>query len=173
MEALSEWLVSDFPDTLKLARELGPIFVALIAAAIAYLIQWRQWKTAERQRQIALEKLKFDLYEKRFDIYLATRDFLASVVREANLDEMALREYAIKTWHSRFLFNESTVTYLENLRHTSVRIGAFKRSYEQNLKNPDRSKMIDENTKDLIWISDQLGKLEQAFLPYLDFSRLK
>jgi hypothetical protein len=173
LEWLSNWLVSDYSKTLQLIRELGPIVVALIAAFIASIIQYRQWKTADMQREIAKNKISLDLYDRRFAVYVATREFLASVIGPADLNHNDHRKYVREIWHARFLFDAEFVRYLDGLRMTAVSIGTYKATYEENLKNPDRGKLIDQNQSDLTRIHDEMQNLEIRFLPYLDFSHLR
>jgi hypothetical protein len=61
--------MSELPYCVQLVQALGPTVVAVIAAFIAGYIAWRQWRTAH-------DKLSLDLFEKRFAVYEATKNFL-------------------------------------------------------------------------------------------------
>jgi hypothetical protein len=49
------------PMWLEIIKDVGPLFVALIAAAIASAIQYRQWRTAN-------DKIRLDLFDRRLSI---------------------------------------------------------------------------------------------------------
>lgn len=53
---------------IRLFTALGQTLVPLAVGAIAALIAWRQWKTAEQQAKTARSRLRFDLYERRLNL---------------------------------------------------------------------------------------------------------
>jgi hypothetical protein len=74
------------------------IIVPLIAAFAAY-IAWQQWKTAEKKRNQ-------DLFDKRFPVFIAARDFLGDIQAHGKPSRKAIRAYVIGTSGSQFLFDD-------------------------------------------------------------------
>lgn len=69
MEGLAKDIVDKYPSTMQLLKVPGPPSVAMVAAlvalgaaVIASIIQFIQWRTAS-------EKLRFDLFQKRIEVY--------------------------------------------------------------------------------------------------------
>lgn len=62
---------------LQYTQVIGTLIIALIAAAIAGMIQWRQSQIAKGALQTAEKKLRLDLYDKRFAIFEAATDLIA------------------------------------------------------------------------------------------------
>jgi hypothetical protein len=54
----------------------GPIATVIAAAVAAFFIR-RQWQTAQRQADTALDQLRYNLFEKRYAIYTAARQAIA------------------------------------------------------------------------------------------------
>jgi len=65
---------SQLPTCVLYVQALGPTIIALAASGIAGYIAFRQWLTARN-------RLKLDLFDKRFAIYQAMRDFLGGIMR--------------------------------------------------------------------------------------------
>jgi hypothetical protein len=70
------------------SRPSTPI-VATVAATIAGLIGYRQWRTAQN-------KLKLDLFERRLAVHTAAMRFLSHIMTEANVGDRELHCRA--TW---------------------------------------------------------------------------
>ncbi len=63
---------SSLPLWVQYFQALGPTLVAVVLAYIAAAIQFRKWRTA-------YDKLRLELFERRFKIYDETREFLITV----------------------------------------------------------------------------------------------
>src|SRR5271165_3612974 len=74
-------LIKDF------ASPVVTLITAFIAAGITIAFAFTQANIARSQRDIALDKLKFDLFEKRYTIYAATKQLLEHVVLIHDLDK--------------------------------------------------------------------------------------
>jgi hypothetical protein len=88
----------------------GPV-VTLIAAgaatSITYVINRNQVRIAQSQRDIALDRLKFDLHTKRYEIYEAAKTLLEHVALVNDIkksDPSKVRTLYIKLDEARFYF---------------------------------------------------------------------
>jgi hypothetical protein len=86
------------PHWLTYVTVFGTLFVALVAAAIAGFFAWRQWWTAR-------DRLKFDLFEKRYPVYEATRDVLFIWSMRNNVSREDLGKFVNGIKGSRWLFS--------------------------------------------------------------------
>ena len=158
---LCGWFV---PDTLSFELVKGlPVFVATLAiGGLAALIAWRQWKVAQA-------KLKLDLFEKRYVIFLATWGELSHVVnsdisfqRSGELDN--LRPQA------QFLFGDEIFTYLTVISKNEIQVGiiAAKSRSNGNIMPPED---IANYLELMTWFFQEASEgCRVKFARYLDFS---
>src|SRR5208282_4349068 len=101
---------------LRLAVPVATVLVAAFVAAIT----WHQWR-------INREKLRLDLYQRRFEIYLRVLDFHMALWQqdEPKLDVLHVT-FMKAFWESKFLFPSESGIYdfLDeyNLRTSRVRV---------------------------------------------------
>src|SRR5437879_8017211 len=137
----------------------------VVACAVAY-VAWQQ-------RQIALHKLRLDLFDRRYKVYEATRKFLSIILREARFEETQLFEFYAGTSDAEFLFDSAVVAYLEQLRKRAVHMRTAQRVYEHMPVGDERSRHVQAEHDDLVWLTDQLTAMSKVFSPYLAFSHVK
>jgi len=156
---MNPYLISWANTTLGLAV---PVLTVLIGASVA-LIACYQWKTNR-------EKLRLDLYQRRFEIYLRVLDFHFAIWQqdEPKLDLLHV-PFMKAFWESKFLFPEKSGIYdfLDdyNLRTSRVRVYRSQIPPRSDLTPEERAQLI----KDEIWIKDCIGILEEKLGPYLNF----
>lgn len=83
---------------------LNSVLTPLIAIIVAY-IAWRQWETAK-------EKIKLDLFDRRFSVYNAVRECLLLSVTRAELSSDEKYNYSVGVLGSKWLFNDAIFNYL-------------------------------------------------------------
>jgi hypothetical protein len=93
-------------------KAVGPIAIAL---AVFFVTVWfYRW-----QKRLATEKLRHDLYERRFAIYVAFRDLLLALPDLAKSDDeikAACRKASIARFEALFLLDDPKIqAYLEDL----------------------------------------------------------
>lgn len=99
----------------------GPVatsFAAITAAIVTATFAYRQWKTSHIQAEIALDKLKFDVYEDRMKVLEATRSLvrLAMNVRPSDMPDLAeMQKQRRIIEDGRFLFSTSIRKHLTRL----------------------------------------------------------
>jgi hypothetical protein len=71
---------------------------------------------AGRQMVIAQQRLEHDvfyrLFDMRFEVYKATREFLAQGFRDEGISEKDIQLYRLRTLEAKFLFDDETAKYL-------------------------------------------------------------
>lgn len=70
------------------------------------IIAYRQWRTAQK-------KLKLDLFEKRFAVYDAARNFIASVMTSGKAKDEEMYKFLAGTRETKWLLNDNIATYFD------------------------------------------------------------
>jgi hypothetical protein len=76
---------------------------------------------AESQRDIALDKLKFDLFEKRYAIYSAAKRAIFEIVKMDRSRDEVIRENIEVTTESIFFFRAESVAAFESIKTRAYR----------------------------------------------------
>lgn len=142
--------------TTYLAALLTPT-IAVLGAFIAY----RQWLTAQN-------KLKLDLFDRRFAIYDAARILIASVMTKgkANNEELCTFESGIRS--ARWLLNKDIETYFENeLRRKAVELLTLDNELQGLPAGDQRDKNVRKQSELRKGILDQYNVLDRHFEKYL------
>jgi hypothetical protein len=104
------------------------------------------------QVRIAREKLRYDLYDRRFSVYMAFHELLVAVVEKDNVDA-ELRK-AIAAWaHSPFLLDAKLVDYLVGLHKEAFRIA----------EQPKLIRDLGSTTVESVQLAAKLGSDKLAF----------
>jgi len=148
---------------IELLNSLLTPLIAIIAIYIAY----RQYRNDNT-------RLKFELYEKRLEVYKKLQTFITQVIREGtNIDIGIIHKFHEETFVSSFLFNRNIQEYLEKIYKKSVYMWQLnKKLYPSNgiaglTVGEERSKVCEEETNILLWITDQADESIQIFKEYL------
>jgi hypothetical protein len=154
--------MSDLPYYARYIQAIGPAFVSLIigltAAIVTGLIQYRQWRTSA-------DKLKFDLFEKRFAVYQAALNLSSALMSGSENDFNKARvDFQYPLEMSKFLFSIDLYNYLRDFWRRAV-----------NVKNGLDSKDLVErrNAVDRLKQEFSLSEIDSKFAPYLNLSGVK
>src|SRR5689334_7588384 len=93
---------------------ISPLLTTLIAAFVAY-VAWQQYKTAKT-------KLKLDLFDRRYKVWQTLQDFLGTIIRDADMNDDALRKFVVGTGDAEFLFKDEVPDYLHEVRERAVNL---------------------------------------------------
>lgn len=128
------------------------------------------------QVRIAREKLRHDLYDRRFAIYMAFHELLTAVTEKDDVDAELRKANAARA-HSPFLLNAEVGSFLERLHARGFQIHATADLVRKNLL--DRSATLDLADKlgsDKLEFANKVPDLVREFEPFLklrDFSKNK
>lgn len=108
-------------DILKdFASPIVTFFAAIVAGLITITFARTQTRIAESQRDIALDKLKFDLFQKRYEIYEAAKqllEYVPFITDLAKSDTNKIRALYVKMDEARFYFPPDICGFLNTI-HT-------------------------------------------------------
>ena len=150
---------------------LTPICVALFAA----LIGWRQ-------SSFTKEKLRLDLYNKRFDVYEKTLFFYQAITMydgsRSEDFQAQLRDFSKAMKESQFLFDEGSGIYatLSRLHADSFKVIGFKEGAGKEVFDSGDhvafSKMHTDMQDVLTSFAFRIDSIEKAIAPYLNFHKI-
>jgi hypothetical protein len=140
---------------------LDTLLLLVIASSTAY-IAYHYFMTKQAQ----VDAARFD---NRLRLYRDVVQFLSVLSRDGDFSRQALQEFRFRIQESVFLFDQTIADYLEKLHNQASRL----RMTNEQLKSmslpigDERDRVTVENSKQLIWLADQLPQLNKLFEPYL------
>ena len=144
---------------------LGPVATLIVGCAVAF-IAWQQSK-------VARNKLRLDLFDRRYKVYDATRKFLAMIVRDATFSDSQLVEFVAGTSDAEFLFGSAVVDYLAQIRKRALEMRTHRKVYEHMPVGHEHSRHVQTESDQLLWLSEQITAMTKTFTPYLGFSHIQ
>jgi hypothetical protein len=135
--------------------------LALPAIAIAGICFTRQ------QVIIARTKLRYDLFDKRYAVYVAAWDFLGHIFRHGGITLDALSEYTVGIVDSHFLLDDSVRDYLMEIRNRAAAHQALKETGAWEPVGPDKTELVTKARKEIQWLIGQTDVLAEKFKPFL------
>ncbi len=142
----------------KVGSAIGMLIVAVIVAYIAFM----QYKTNR-------DRLRLELYEKRFSIYEGLKELLDKITIMVDVTDEDLREFIKKTNEVEFLFEEDIVQYLIEVRKKGTKLYSFNCQLKRGETPPPWPKDPDEIIEIKNWLQDQLKESKNKFSKYLKF----
>ena len=140
---------------------IGTPVVAMLAAIIAGLITWGQWKTAR-------DRLKLDLFDKRLVIYQVARDFLASVMTSGKVNEKELFKFSMAMREAKWLLNADVAQYLnETLRNKAIYLQVLDQELPTISPGAERTRNVHRQSEIKKWINAQYDVLDKKFASFL------
>jgi hypothetical protein len=144
---------------------LDTLLLIVIATSTAY-IAYHYYRMDKAQ---ANAEANADLYENRLHIYREVVQLLSAISRDGDISRQSLQEFRNRTQEGAFLFGQEITDYIDKLHAQASRL----RATNDRLKSIDlpigeeRDRVTVENSKQLIWLADQLPQLKKLFEPYL------
>jgi hypothetical protein len=142
--------------TAYLAALLTPT-VAVLGSLIAY----RQWRTAQN-------KLKLDLFDRRFAVYSAATTLLASIMGSGMATDEKLFEFLSATRDAKWLLSTEISAYLEKeLYHKAVDLQCLATELQDMPRGEERSANVHKQSEIKKWFLKQYEVLDEKFSLYL------
>lgn len=149
------------PLYIEYIKALGPTIVALIAASIAGVIAYRQWKTARN-------KLKLDLFDKRLTIYNTAFEAIKWMAEPMPENNIAISNLAVSYAHARWLLDREVADHLRTLFDRSRNL---KKGLSHDFSSMNKEQKLVQIHQDFSeardLVSSELKALDDLFAPYL------
>ena len=164
---MCDWL------TCENARAFAGPFATIVASVVAVIVTCyfarEQTKIAKGQWSVAKEKLRHDLYDRRFAIYMAFHELLVAVAEKDDV-EVELRKANAARAHSPFLLDAPLGAYLEELHKEAFRVNQTNKL----VKDPhawssrvEQTSQADQLGHDKLSLSNRVEKLAKEFERFL------
>jgi hypothetical protein len=113
---------------------LGTLAVATVVAVIGFL----QWRTARLQWLAAHNRAAFDLFNKRYEIFLVFRTVVAAVVAKGRVGPELEIKAGEALEEARFLFGKDVMSYLDGFKSDMTSLNVRVAEIE-SAQGPDRT----------------------------------
>jgi hypothetical protein len=151
-------------------QALGPLSATIAVACLSAYLVYQQIRVAREQAMFAREKLKHDLFDRRYEIYLAFERMIRCLMGQDGLgtDEENLLAANICAAQAVFILDEAMSDYLFDLHNTAFR----KTKYPEVIKISDLSPEVKQK-QTTQWMEDTqtilhaIPVLSQKFRPFL------
>lgn len=162
------------PHWTAYVQAVGTPLVAVIAAVIAATIQYRQWRTATAAADTAKNKLKLDLFERRFAVFNAAAQLITTMHEEHVHNDNDVVQMLSKLAGSEFLFDDKVNTYIVDeifkgvQKKMSLQGKMIVASQSENQELFERLSIEHEEVQE--WFDNQLEVLKQLMRPFLQLT---
>jgi predicted membrane protein len=150
MEELICW-INKYQIVFNFFTSLIPIFLTIFGSYIAV-----------QQYRVNRKRLKKDLFDKRYEIFEHTKEFLGDIVTHGLNDERK-RKYILGTRGVAFIFDSDLKAYIDKIWSISVDL----ESWEGDVLP---STHATERAEHLKWVSQQLKVVDSRFEKYMSLS---
>ena len=157
--------------TAILAPSQLPVLSSLLVPVIAVLgvyIAYQQSETAKHVARIERQKLRLSLFDRRFAVFEASRDFLIKIVIDGKIDDTAIAEFMIKTQETQWLLDKKLEDYLRTtLYQKAIRIQTIDMTLKGLGKGKERTELSHERGELMNWMINQMQILRYQFSTFM------
>jgi hypothetical protein len=171
------WLRNHYEVLKDFAGPVATTIAAIAAIVVTQRFNKRQLEVSSCQRDIALDKLKFDLFELRYGIYLAAKSLIEYVSTHHELDGVDsnhVRSLYVKLDEARFFFDKETIKFMQEIVTTTEK--RFELMRQRDLADIDNedvwSKLVDGLTGCDISLRELYAEAPEVFEASLRFDQL-
>ena len=152
-----------------------PLWMQWVQAIALLVIAGLGSRIAYKQARIAVARLNFDLFDKRFAVFDAARRMLVDVVQSDHVDVGMVVKFNAETADAVFLFEQDVVDYLDKLRDKILllrRLQVQEDAADQYGQEEKRQRLVDSAADQHIELSKELPIMIEQFKPYLKLGNI-
>ena len=140
---------------------IATLFLSIAVVVIAAL-----------QLRVADDKLRLDLFDRRYKVYDVTRKFLIQIAQYNSFDESELVDFAAGISDAEFPFRADVVEYLKQIRKRALDMRDQQMILEQELQDGELSRRANAEWDQRSWLREQITDMASVFTPYLRFANI-
>jgi len=141
-----------------LAAFSGP--AVALAVGIVALLQYRLNRAKHRH----------DLFDRRYVMYEAIRNFIGGVLTSGRATTEKRLAFLVSTNGARFVFDKTITKYMEEIHSKAVDLHTLQSESEGMPQGEERTRNVDAERDIKEWFSAQLSGLEERFSSYLELT---
>ena len=145
-------------------RILQGLFAPIIGLTIVY-IAYQQHKTNRN-------KLRLDLYDRRFKLYNEIQSLLASIVQMGDVSNDDLAGCLRNTKEAVFLFKEDIPKYIDELYKQACELQYLEKVINNKVPGANREKAAEKRGEVFRWFPNQFKECTEKFKRYLSFENV-
>jgi hypothetical protein len=138
--------------------KFATVAVAVVTLYIAFQQFW-----------LAKEKLKLDLFEKRFAVFAAARDFLSKVAQSAAVTSNDLWKYRAEVAETGFLFGDDVTEFILEIDRHALQAWGIHEQMGGAAVGSERTRLANQLHEEIEWLDKHLLRLTPTFEPYMKF----
>jgi hypothetical protein len=138
-----------------------PALATLTVGIVAGIIAFQQWR-------LAADKLKLDLFDRRYKVYEAIKEFVYICTHQQDFEDSVVFKFKQGTADLGFLFGPEVRDYRDEVRRRVMDVRKMAMTMRRRQFEIHQSK-VDVYYDELEWVSNQITESEKVFLPYLGF----
>jgi hypothetical protein len=139
---------------------LAALLTPVIAVAAAF-IAWQQWRTNRN-------KLKLDLFDRRFAIYDAARTFIGQLLAGTHASDAQTFDFLSRTRDAEFILDKDIADYLfKQIYQRALTLTTLRSEMEGLPMGEERTNNVQRQREIREWFLQQHEALAQAFSKYL------
>lgn len=159
----------------------GPVATVIAAGAAVFVtrsMNLKQIEIARVQKDISLDKLRYDLFQKRYEVYAAARSLIEYVRAQhefEKIDSGRVRELRVILDESRFFFGPSIRSHLAEVDATCEALLnglALKWQVQDNRSDPKWTEAMQQLGDAARKLISMYAALSEKFEPSLRFDQL-
>jgi hypothetical protein len=140
-------------------KAVGPTIIAAIVVYIAY----QQWRVNQAN-------LREKLFERRFEVFKDTQEFLIAIIRQATFTDDDPINFQNAPQVARFLFGKKLADYLQEIKSRALDMRLYTDQFQDSdVDGEERNNLVEKKYIELNWLSAQLDVIFDKFEPYLGF----
>jgi hypothetical protein len=151
-------------------------FIPIVLTVFGLYIAHQQYKLNKQIALLNSQRVKWDLFEKRYKVYQLTKEILLDITQENKIDTIKLRDYNFNIREMVFLFDNDINDYIQLIIKNGIDIthSEDKMKREVNQTTPEKwMEMCEENSKLTRFFSFEYQEnIENRFMKYLNFQTL-
>jgi len=139
---------------------ISGLLTPLIAIITVLILYW--------QFRLERNRWRLALYDKRYPVYLSTREYLCFIIQHATMTQEELDKFQRNSKDKEFLFGVDVKKYLDELYSKGNQLMRYTRRLQKgNIEEEKRIKLIDDEENLNAWFRKQFEVSKKLFGEYL------
>lgn len=151
-------------------------FIPIILTVFGLYIAYQQLLLNKQMRKLDIQKVKWELFEKRFRIFNTIKGILFKISSEGKIELTELGNFSITTNERKFLFENDIDDYVLEIIKKGIEITHTTKDLNDinsyPVKSKEREELCDISLNLTHWFSFEYENVERKFMKYLNFQKL-